>query len=140
MSSISPFHLAIPVHNLQECRTFYRDILNCEEGRRSDHWVDFNFFGHQLVIHFKEKTDEDTSGNEVDGKQVPVPHFGVVLDWDVFTTFENDLKTKNINFIIEPYVRFEALVGEQKTMFFKDPSGNALEFKTFRDQSQLFAK
>ncbi|AXO80096.1 glyoxalase [Olleya aquimaris] len=140
MSSISPFHLAIPVHNLQECRTFYRDILNCEEGRSSDHWVDFNFFGHQLVIHFKEKTDEDTSGNEVDGKQVPVPHFGVVLDWDVFTTFENDLKTKNINFIIEPYVRFEGLVGEQKTMFFKDPSGNALEFKTFRDQSQLFAK
>lgn len=140
MSSISPFHLAIPVHNLQECRTFYRDVLNCEEGRSSDHWVDFNFFGHQLVIHFKEKTDEDTSGNEVDGKQVPVPHFGVVLDWDVFTTFENDLKTKNINFIIEPYVRFEGLVGEQKTMFFKDPSGNALEFKTFRDQSQLFAK
>ncbi|WP_054851664.1 VOC family protein [Olleya sp. ITB9] len=140
MSSISPFHLAIPVHNLQECRTFYRDILNCEEGRSSDHWVDFNFFGHQLVIHFKEKTDEDTSANEVDGKQVPVPHFGVVLDWDVFTTFENDLKTKNINFIIEPYVRFEGLVGEQKTMFFKDPSGNALEFKTFRDQSQLFAK
>jgi len=140
MSSISPFHLAIPVHNLQECRTFYRDVLNCEEGRSSEHWVDFNFFGHQLVIHFKEKTDEDTSGNEVDGKQVPVPHFGVVLDWDVFTTFENDLKTKNINFIIEPYVRFEGLVGEQKTMFFKDPSGNALEFKTFRDQSQLFAK
>ncbi|MBL7559990.1 glyoxalase [Olleya sp. YSTF-M6] len=140
MSSISPFHLAIPVHNLQECRIFYRDILNCEEGRSSDHWVDFNFFGHQLVIHFKEKTDEDTSGNEVDGKQVPVPHFGVVIDWDVFTTFENDLKTKNINFIIEPYVRFEGLVGEQKTMFFKDPSGNALEFKTFRDQSQLFAK
>ena len=140
MSTVSPFHLAIPVHNLQDCRVFYRDILNCEEGRSTDHWVDFNFFGHQLVIHYKEKTIEDSAANEVDGKQVPVPHFGVVLDWDAFAEFETHLKTKNINFIIEPYVRFEGLVGEQKTMFFKDPSGNALEFKTFRDKSQLFAK
>ncbi|WP_281847664.1 VOC family protein [Olleya namhaensis] len=140
MGSVSPFHLAIPVHNLEACRMFYRDILNCEEGRSSDHWVDFNFFGHQLVIHFKEKTTTETVANEVDGKHVPVPHFGVVLDWDAFAEFEAHLKTKKINFIIKPYVRFEGLLGEQKTMFFKDPSGNALEFKTFKDNSQLFAK
>ncbi|WP_339876754.1 VOC family protein [Olleya marilimosa] len=140
MSTVSPFHLAIPVYNLEECRLFYRDVLNCEEGRSSDHWVDFNFFGHQLVIHYKAKTNDVEAANQVDGKQVPVPHFGVVLDWDAFAEFEAHLKNKNIQFIIEPYVRFEGLVGEQKTMFFKDPSGNALEFKTFRDQSQLFAK
>lgn len=140
MSSVSPFHLAIPVHNLEACRLFYRDILNCEEGRSSDQWVDFNFFGHQLVIHFKEKTTTEAVANEVDGKHVPVPHFGVVLDWTVFNALEDDLKSKDITFIIEPYVRFEGLVGEQKTMFFKDPSGNALEFKTFKDMSQIFAK
>ncbi|QXP59821.1 VOC family protein [Olleya sp. HaHaR_3_96] len=140
MSSVSPFHLAIPVHNLEACRLFYRDILNCEEGRNSDQWVDFNFFGHQLVIHFKEKTTTEAVANEVDGKHVPVPHFGVVLDWAVFNALEDDLKSKDITFIIEPYVRFEGLVGEQKTMFFKDPSGNALEFKSFKDMSQIFAK
>ena len=140
MSTVSPFHLAIPVYNLEECRLFYRDVLNCKEGRSSDHWVDFNFFGHQLVIHYKAKTNDVEAANQVDGKHVPVPHFCVVLDWDAFAEFEAHLKNKNIQFIIEPYVRFEGLVGEQKTMFFKDPSGNALEFKTFRDQSQLFAK
>ena len=140
MSTVSPFHLAIPVYNLEECRLFYRDVLNCKEGRSSDHWVDFNFFGHQLVIHYKAKTNDVEAANQVDGKHVPVPHYGVVLDWDAFAEFEAHLKNKKIQFIIEPYVRFEGLVGEQKTMFFKDPSGNALEFKTFRDQSQLFAK
>jgi extradiol dioxygenase family protein len=140
MKTISPFHLAIPVHNLAECRIFYRDILNCEEGRSSDHWVDFNFFGHQLVIHYKPKSDEALHTNPVDGKDVPVPHFGVVLEWDVFHQFANDLKVKGINFIIEPYVRFKGETGEQATMFFKDPSGNALEFKSFKDMSQIFAK
>ena len=135
----APFHLAIPVYNLQECRTFYRDLLNCEEGRSSDHWVDFNFFGHQLVIHLDEKKHEAVS-NPVDGKSVPVPHFGVVLEWQQFQDFANHLKSKNIQFIIEPYIRFEGLVGEQATMFFKDPSGNALEFKAFKDSSQIFAK
>jgi extradiol dioxygenase family protein len=134
----APFHLAIPVYNLQECRTFYRDLLNCEEGRSSDHWVDFNFFGHQLVIHLDEKKHEAVS-NPVDGKSVPVPHFGVVLEWQQFQDFANHLKSKNIQFIIEPYIRFEGLVGEQATMFFKDPSGNALEFKAFKDVSQIFA-
>lgn len=140
MSQLSPFHIAIPVHNLAECRVFYRDILNCEEGRSSDHWVDFNFFGHQLVIHYKAQSLEETKTNTVDGKHVPVPHYGVVLPWDSFHAFAEDLKLKNIKFIIEPYIRFEGLVGEQATMFFKDPAGNALEFKSFKDRSQLFAK
>lgn len=136
---ISPFHLAIPVTNLEECRLFYRDVLNCEEGRSSIHWVDFNFFGHQLVIHLDENKKKAVS-NSVDGKEVPVPHFGVVLEWDVFQDFAEDLKSKHIDFIIKPCIRFEGLVGEQATMFFKDPSGNALEFKAFKDMEQLFSK
>tara|TARA_R110002049_G_scaffold56766_3_gene156215 strand:+ start:363 stop:785 length:423 start_codon:yes stop_codon:yes gene_type:complete len=140
MSKLSPFHLAIPVHNLTECRNFYTNILNLEEGRSSDHWVDYNFFGHQLVIHYKAKQAEDNTTNLVDGKDVPVPHFGVVLEWKTFNKFAELLKSKSIQFIIEPYIRFEGQVGEQATMFFKDPSGNALEFKAFKDMSQLFAK
>ena len=140
MNTISPFHIAIPVHNLEECRIFYRDILECEEGRSSDHWVDFNLFGHQLVIHYKPKTTEELHSNQVDGKDVPVPHYGVVLPWDEFDTFANHLKSHKIKFIIEPYIRFKGLVGEQATMFFKDPAGNALEFKAFKDITQLFAK
>ncbi|OAB79553.1 VOC family protein [Cochleicola gelatinilyticus] len=141
MKPLSPFHLAIPVDNLAACRTFYRDILELEEGRSSDHWVDFNFFGHQLVIHYKEKQSlENPIENSVDGKEVPVPHFGVVLDMETFREFSEKLKKKNIKFIIEPYIRFEGKTGEQATMFFKDPSGNALEFKAFKDRSQLFAK
>lgn len=140
MRKLSPFHLAIPVDNLSRCRDFYTNILNLEEGRSSDHWVDYNFFGHQLVIHYKAKTEKDTHTNAVDGKDVPVPHFGVVLNWNDFQKFADNLKQKNIKFIIEPYIRFEGQVGEQVTMFFKDPSGNALEFKAFKDISQLFAK
>lgn len=140
MSTISPFHIAIPVHNLDECRTFYREVLKCEEGRSSDHWVDFNLFGHQLVIHYKPKSDEALHSNPVDGKDVPVPHYGVVLPWDIFHIFAKELKDKGISFVIEPYIRFEGQVGEQATMFFLDPAGNALEFKAFKDQGQLFAK
>lgn len=139
-TELSPFHIAIPVHNLEECRIFYRDTLNFEEGRSSDHWVDFNFFGHQLVIHYKPKSDEEQHSNIVDGKDVPVPHYGVVLPWETFHTFADHLKSKNIQFNIEPYIRFEGLVGEQATMFFKDPAGNSLEFKAFKDIGQLFAK
>jgi extradiol dioxygenase family protein len=137
---VSPFHLAVPVSNLETCRIFYRDILGCEEGRSSDHWVDFNFFGHQFVIHYKPKSSEELHTNAVDGKAVPVPHFGVVLPWEEFESFADKLKSKNIDFIIEPYIRFEGQVGEQATMFFMDPSGNALEFKAFKDTSQIFAK
>jgi extradiol dioxygenase family protein len=137
---LTPFHLAIPVSNLSECRDFYTNTLNLEEGRSSAHWVDYNFFGHQFVIHYKPKNEDHTHTNAVDGKAVPVPHFGVVLPWDTFQDFAELLKSKGITFIIEPYIRFEGLVGEQTTMFFKDPSGNALEFKAFKDMSQLFAK
>lgn len=140
MSNLSPFHLAIPVYNLEACRNFYKEILGCSEGRSSDEWVDFNFFGHQLVIHYKPKSDEELHHNSVDGKHVPVPHFGVVLPWDSFMTLSDRLKSKNIYFIIEPYIRFEGKSGEQITMFFYDPSGNALEFKAFKNIDQLFAK
>ena len=138
MHTLSPFHLAIPVDNLSRCRTFYRDTLGLKEGRSSDHWVDFNFFGHQLVIHLDD-TLKEAPTNSVDGKQVPIPHFGVVLDMNSFHELANTLKEKEVDFMIEPYVRFKGLVGEQATMFFKDPSGNALEFKAFADASQLFA-
>lgn len=135
-----PFHLAIPVQNLEKCRTFYRDVLLCEEGRSSDHWVDFNFFGHQLVIHQKEGFTADLISNPVDGKDVPVPHFGVVLTWNDWHTLADRLKELKTKFIIEPGIRFEGKVGEQATMFFNDPENNALEFKAFKDESQLFAK
>lgn len=140
MQNVTPFHVAIPVHNLDECRTFYREILECEEGRSSDHWVDFNLFGHQLVIHYKPKSGEELHTNPVDGKNVPVPHYGVVLPWDVFQSFSKKLEAKGIDFVIEPYIRFKGEVGEQATMFFLDPAGNALEFKAFKDMGQLFTK
>ena len=139
MKTIPPFHLAIPVWNLDTCRTFYRDTLGCTEGRSSEHWVDFNFFGHQLVIHYKPKSEEQLHTNTVDGKHVPVPHFGVVLPWDTFHDFAKRLQDMNIDFVIAPYIRFEGEVGEQATMFFLDPAGNALEFKAFKDMAQLFA-
>lgn len=139
--SVQPFHLAIPVQDLKKCRTFYRDILLCKEGRSSEHWVDFNFFGHQLVIHQKENYQPTKPiTNPVDGHDVPVPHFGVVLTWSAWTELSKNLKNKNIDFIIEPCIRFEGKVGEQATMFFNDPENNALEFKAFKDMSQLFAK
>ena len=139
MSLLNPFHLAIPVKEITETRYFYRDIIGCEEGRSSDHWVDFNFFGHQLVLHIDSSKANILNENSVDGKSVPVPHFGIVLDWDVFENFEKKIRNK-VKFIIEPYIRFEGQAGEQKTMFFKDPSGNALEFKTFKNINQLFEK
>jgi extradiol dioxygenase family protein len=133
------FHLAFPVHNLDEARKFYGEILECEEGRSSEHWIDFNLFGHQIVAHLA-----DNSGivhrNEVDSKNVPVPHFGIVLTMEEFDKLAAKLKAKGVNFVIEPYTRFKGEVGEQSTMFFLDPSGNALEFKAFADFSQVFAK
>ena len=136
---LSPFHLAIPVNDLEENRNFYRDILGCSEGRSSDHWVDFDFFGHQLVIHLSEQMMPNLIHNEVDKHAVPVPHFGVVLPWNVFQKFADSLKQKQVQFIIEPHIRFEGMVGEQATLFFHDPAGNALEFKSFKNPSQLFA-
>ena len=138
--NLLPFHLAIPVDNLKKSRKFYKNILGCEEGRSSNHWVDFNLFGHQLVIHYKEKKLEDTNTNPVDGKDVPIPHFGVILEWNQFKDFSSKLIEKKVEFIIEPYIRFKGLPGEQATMFFKDPCGNALEFKSFKDFNKIFEK
>lgn len=139
MNNLSPFHLAIPVQEITTTRDFYRDILGCKEGRSSDHWVDFDFFGHQLVIHLNQSKKNIDTENIVDGKNVPVPHFGIVLDWQMFTQIEKRIRNK-VEFIIKPYVRFKGERGEQKTMFFKDPSGNALEFKSFKNINQLFEK
>ncbi len=141
MNNLSPFHLAIPVDDLEVSREFYREILGFEEGRSSEQWVDFNFFGHQLVIHTQQKNNtSEIIFNSVDGKEVPVPHFGVVLSWAHFQAFADRLKKLKISFIIEPYVRFKDKTGEQMTMFFQDPSGNALEFKAFKNNEQLFKK
>ncbi|MBW1294907.1 VOC family protein [Aquimarina litoralis] len=141
MSTLPPFHLAIPVDNLAIARNFYNDVLNLSEGRSSDHWVDFDFFGHQLVIHYKQKSENDTEHhNSVDGKEVPVPHFGIILEWDTWHNFAKMLSEKKVSFVIEPYIRFKGEVGEQATMFFYDPCGNALEFKSFKDPSQIFMK
>ena len=143
LNNIQPFHLAIPVTDLQQARSFYAEIFGCEEGRSSDSWVDFNFFGHQLVIHHKpadEAGANERHYNPVDGHDVPVPHFGVVLNWEDWQRLAQRLRSANVKFVIEPYIRFEGQVGEQATMFLLDPSGNALEFKAFRDIQQLFAK
>mgnify|MGYP000489220465 CR=1 FL=1 len=137
---VQPFHLAIPVQNLEKCRSFYRDLLQCEEGRSDTHWVDFNFFGHQLVIHQKEEFTPQQISNVVDGHDVPVPHFGVVLTWEDWHTLSERLKTINTQFIIEPTIRFKGKVGEQATMFFEDPFQNALEFKAYQNPSEVFSK
>ena len=138
MKKLTPFHLAIPVKEITTTRDFYRDTLGLKEGRSSDHWVDFDFFGHQLVIHVAENTPE-LDYNGVDGKSVPVPHFGVVMEWEDFHAYAKAIQSKGVEFIIEPYTRFKGQPGEQATMFFKDPSGNALEFKSFKDFNQIFA-
>jgi extradiol dioxygenase family protein len=141
MSKINPFHLAVPVDNLEASRKFYRDVMNCQEGRSDTQWVDFDFYGHQLVIHEVPQSKEKSADhNPVDGHEVPVPHFGVVLDWEDWHSLAERLQKQNIEFIIEPYIRFQGKPGEQATMFFKDPAGNALEFKAFKDITQLFAK
>lgn len=141
MSKITPFHLAIPVYDLERARSFYRDILECPEGRSDIQWVDFDLYGHQLVIHEKEgHAAPSKDSNPVDGHNVPIPHFGVVLEWNDWNALSDKLKSQNIDFIIEPYIRFKGKPGEQATMFFLDTEGNALEFKAFKDIGQLFAK
>ena len=134
---LQPFHLAIPVDDLQAARGFYGELFGCEEGRSSDHWIDYNFFGHQLVVHTAPKGE--LAHNPVDGKSVPVPHFGVVLAWDDWHALADKLTQAGCEFVIEPGIRFEGLPGEQATFFLFDPARNALEFKAFRDMDQLFA-
>jgi extradiol dioxygenase family protein len=139
--SLPPFHLAIPVHDIAAARAFYGDLLGCSEGRSAAAWVDFNLAGHQLVAHLHaDMQPAELHRNEVDAHGVPVPHFGLVLAWDAWQTLADKLRAAEIAFVIEPYVRFAGKVGEQATMFLLDPSGNALEFKAFRDPSMLFAR
>ena len=139
MSTIQPFHLAFPVRDISEARTFYGGLLQCPEGRSDETWVDFNLFGHQIVAHL---SPDDGAGkvhhNPVDSHDVPVPHFGVVLAWSDWEQLAERLKKHQVQFVIEPYIRFQGRPGEQATMFFLDPSGNALEFKAFRDMGDLF--
>jgi hypothetical protein len=136
---MQPFHLAFPVHDLAKARAFYAGVLGCAEGRSSDAWIDFDLFGHQIVAHLAPGAG-DAANNPVDGHGVPVPHFGVVLAWDQFEAFAKRLQTAGVDFVIAPYLRFAGKPGEQMTMFFRDPSGNALEFKAFRDPTMLFAR
>ena len=138
---LTPFHIAFPVHDLDAARRFYGETLALPQGRSSETWIDYDLFGHQIVAHLKPGMAgaERNHHNPVDGHDVPVPHFGVVLDWDRFHTFAARLKDAGIVFVIEPYIRFAGQPGEQATMFFLDPSGNALEFKAFKDRGQLFA-
>jgi len=140
LPEISPFHLAFPVDDLEAARAFYGGVLGCPEGRASQQWIDFDFFGHQIVAHLKEGHVCSNHSNPVDGHDVPVPHFGVVLPWATWEALAERLTSAKTEFVIEPYVRFEGEVGEQATMFFLDPAGNALEFKAFKDPSQIFAK
>jgi uncharacterized protein len=134
------FHLAFPVKNLDEAREFYAGVLECEEGRSSDCWIDFNLFGHQIVTHLAPESAGVRASNGVDADNVPVPHFGIVLPMDEWKSFAEKLRSKGVEFIIEPKIRFAGEVGEQATMFFLDPSGNALEFKGFNDFSLIFVK
>ena len=137
---LAPFHLAFPVHSIAEARRFYGGILGCPEGRSAPDWVDFNFHGHQIVAHLAPDESGHRKTSAVDGDQVPVRHFGVVLPMDQWHATAEQLKSAAIEFIIEPHVRFKGDVGEQATMFFLDPSGNALEIKAFADIGSLFAK
>ncbi|MEY3657606.1 MAG: hypothetical protein RL425_367 [Pseudomonadota bacterium] len=134
-----PFHLAFPVHDLAAARAFYRDVLGCGEGRSSEQWIDFDLYGHQIVAHLDPAVKPVATSNPVDGHDVPVPHFGVVLTMDQWEGLAARLRAAGIRFGIEPHIRFKGQPGEQATMFFLDPSGNALEFKAFADDAMLFA-
>ena len=134
-----PFHLAFPVTDLSAAKSFYVDVLNCKVGRSSDHWIDFDMFGHQVVAHLVEEAAHPST-NSVDGDDVPASHFGVILTMEQWHELKENLIAHKMKFIIEPKIRFEGEPGEQATMFFLDPSGNALEFKAFKDDSSIFAK
>lgn len=140
MSAMHPFHLAFPVTSLAKARAFYGGLLGCPEGRSSDEWVDFDLYGHQIVAHLAPAEAGHRQSNAVDGDNVPVRHFGVVLSMDEWNALAERLRAEGMTFIIEPHIRFKGQVGEQATMFFLDPCGNALEFKAFADPTRLFAK
>ena len=138
--SIPPFHLAFQVHDIPATEAFYAGLLGCRIGRRDVKWIDFYFFGHQISAHLKPEETRAASTNQVDGDNVPVRHFGAILPWGDWHRLAEKLQAAKVKFIIEPHVRFKGEVGEQATMFFLDPAGNALEFKSFPDMSQVFAK
>jgi extradiol dioxygenase family protein len=133
------FHLAIPVYDLTGCASFYENLFSCTRGRSSDEWVDLNFFNHQLVLHKAHSHSEDSAVNFVDGDNIPVPHFGVILDYDAFNAVVENAKQQSIKFLIEPRLRFKDEAGEQMTMFFRDPSNNVIEIKAFKSRSNIFA-
>tara|TARA_R110002020_G_scaffold26512_7_gene85868 strand:+ start:1978 stop:2397 length:420 start_codon:yes stop_codon:yes gene_type:complete len=136
----SVFHLAYPVKDKETTRAFYRDVLRCKQGREAESWIDFDFFGHQVSFHVRQDAfDGAEPVNKVDGKDVPVRHFGAVLEWSEWHELRDRLVGARTRFVVDPYIRFEGETGEQATMFFLDPSGNALEFKSFKDPSQIFA-
>ncbi len=138
--SLPPFHLAFPVDDLAAARRFYGELLGCPEGRSADRWVDFDLYGHQIVTHLAPEAARKRASNPVDGEDVPVPHFGVVLPMDQWIQLADRLRSAGTEFVIEPTIRFEGQPGEQATMFFLDPAGNALEFKAMADPAKLFAK
>ena len=137
--TLRPFHLAFPVHDLAAARAFYGGVMGCAEGRSSEQWIDFDFYGHQIVAHLDPAAQPVAVANAVDGHHVPVPHFGVVLTMADWEALAEHVRAAGIAFGIEPHVRFKGQAGEQATMFFCDPSGNALEFKAFGDDAMLFA-
>ena len=137
---LTPFHLAFPVHDLEEARSFYVDLLGCKVGRSADQWIDFDLYGHQVVAHLAPQRAGQVDHNHVDGDAVPVPHFGVVLPMDAWTELRDRLlANRGVRWVIPPRVRFAGQPGEQATLFLLDPSGNALEFKAFADMQELFA-
>ena len=138
--SMPPFHLAFPVADLAAARGFYGGLLGCREGRSAEKWIDFDFFGHQISAHLRPEETRIAATNPVDGDNVPVRHFGAILDWDAWHKLADRLRAAGTKFIIEPHIRFKGEVGEQATMFMLDPSGNALEFKSFRDMAGVFAR
>jgi extradiol dioxygenase family protein len=139
MEPLPPFHLAFPVTDLETTRRFYTEILGCSVGRRDERWVDFNLYGHQITAHLVEKAVGGTATSTVDNKQVPVRHFGVILTMDAWRALADKVRNAGVEFIIEPGVRFKGEAGEQATLFFRDPCGNALEFKAFADPARIFA-
>ena len=139
MSELSSFHLAIPVNDIESIRRFYTEVLGCSVGREAERWIDFNFFGHQVSAHVKPEATEQIPTNPVDGESVPVRHFGLILEWHAWHNLVDKLDERSIEYLIKPTIRFKGQVGEQATFFIKDPSGNALEFKSFKDPNCLFA-
>ena len=137
---MQPFHLAFPVTDLEATRNLFCDILECPTGREDSRWIDFNFFGHQITAHLVEADPNGPPTNPVDGEDVPASHFGIILEWNAWHTLRDRLINAGIHFLIEPQIRFAGQIGEQATLFFKDSSGNALEFKAFKDPAMIFAR